>query len=282
MSPDSAALLTLGVLASSALAIAAWQIKQCGSLSIWTLTLFFRLYSMLWLSQRMQGRCPLPTEGGALLVGNHRSPADPMVIHSASLMKEDGYKVRVVGFLTAREYCQVGGVVDWIMRTAECIPVSRHGRDMGPVKQALRRLKEGEIVGIFPEGGIHQGPGLGEFDTGAAWLALRGGVPVYTVKVRNTPFREPIMSSLAARQPADAVFGPQVDLSRWDGQRPTPEVLHEVADYLRDVISRIGKDLPWPGAGDGLTPAATCCRSCPTDIHSEGNSAIAACPTLRH
>ena len=217
MPPDTAALLTLAGLAGFALAYLARQFTDAGGWAIWVLSWFFRCFCVLRLSQRMQGPCPLPIHGGALVVGNHRSPTDPMVIHSATLMKADGYRIRVVEYLTASEYCTVGGIPGWIMRVTGCIPVDRDGLDMEGAKMALRRLHAGKIVGIFPEGGIHIGPGLGEFNPGVAWLALRGKVPVYPVIVRNTPYQDPVMSSVLLRQPADAVFGPEIDLSRLEG-----------------------------------------------------------------
>ena len=244
MTPDDAAQLTLGVLAAAWVVVVLRQIRRSGSLSVWTLSRVVRIFSAVRLSQRMHGRCPLPLSGGALLVGNHRSPTDPMVIYSATLLKEQGYSERVVEYLTAREYCDIPGIGGWIMRTARSIPVARDGKDMASAKEALRRLRAGHVVGIFPEGGIHRGEGVGQFETGAAWLALRGGVPVYPVRVRNTPYCDPILRSFLLRQPADAVFGPRVDLSKWDDQRPTPQVLAEVAEYLREIVANLGADLP--------------------------------------
>jgi 1-acyl-sn-glycerol-3-phosphate acyltransferase len=237
MSPDDAALLTLALLLAALVGLVVWQVRDCGSLSAWVLTKLFRTYCMLMLSQRMHGRCPLPVTGGALLISNHRSPTDPMVLYAASHLKEGGYRTRVPEFLTAGEYCRAGGPMGWIMRTCRVIPVQRDGKDMASAKEALRRLQKGHLIGVFPEGGIHVGEGpLGEFNTGVAWLALRGGAPVYPAVVRNSPFREPIFASFLVRQPADAIYGPPVDLSRWQGQKPTQEVLREVTEHLRGVL----------------------------------------------
>jgi hypothetical protein len=53
-----------------------------------------------------------------------------------------------------------------------------------------------------------------------------------------------MMRSFLARQPADAVFGPPVDLSPWQGVRVTQEVLAEVAEHLRTVVASLGRDAP--------------------------------------
>ncbi len=236
MSPDDAGFWTMMALLAIGAGVLVWQVRECGSLSVWTLTRFFRLYCMLMLSQRVHGPCPVPVEGGALLVSNHRSPVDPILLYSASLLKEQGYRTRVPEFLTASEYCQTGGLINWVMRTCHVIPVARNGRDMASAKEALRRLQAGRLVAVFPEGGIHRGTGLGEFNTGVAWLALRGNATVIPAVVRNTPYQDPIFSSFLVRQHADAEFGPPVDLSRWAGEKPSPEVLREVTEYLRSVL----------------------------------------------
>jgi 1-acyl-sn-glycerol-3-phosphate acyltransferase len=244
MHAESAALLTLALLAAAAAAVVLRQIAECGSLSLWFLTKLFRTFCALRLGQRIQGRSSLPVSGGALLVANHRSPLDPMALYSASLLKESGYCTRVLEFVTASEYCGHSGPMGWIMRTARCIPVARDGKDMASAKEALRRLQGGKIVGIFPEGGIHLGAGLGEFDVGVAWLALRGGAPVIPAIVRNTPYREPIMTSFLATQPVNVIFGPPIDLSRWAGLRPTQNLLREVTEHLRRVMLELQDRAP--------------------------------------
>lgn len=246
MSPETSALLTLVGLAVAALLILVRQVIRCGSLSIWVVSKATRAFTCWQFSLRMHGPCPLPVTGGALVVANHRSPVDPILLYSASVMKSDGYALRPIEFLTAREYCTLGGPMGWVTRTARSIPVDRDGKDMGPAKEALRRLQAGHIVGIFPEGGINDGPDLfREFNPGVAWLALRGNVPVFPAYIRNTPYVENLMLSFLVAQPADVLFGPPIDLSRWAGQRPTPELLQEVTAYLRGQLARLA-DEPWP------------------------------------
>ena len=58
------------------------------------------------------------------------------------------------------------------------IPVDRDGEDMEATKVALRRMRAGCTVGIFPEGRINFGPGLLPPNPGVAWLALKAGRPV--------------------------------------------------------------------------------------------------------
>jgi 1-acyl-sn-glycerol-3-phosphate acyltransferase len=254
MSDDAAAGLTLAGLAAALCAIVWLQVREAGSVSIWVVTRLVRMYCLLMLSQRVHGRCPLPVEGGALLISNHRSPTDPMLLYCASLLKTGGYRTRVLEYLAAGEYCSLAGPMGWITRTSRVIPVQRNGKDTASAKEALRRLQAGRIVAIFPEGGIHRGPGLREFNSGIAWLALRGRVPVIPAVVRNSPYREPLLLSFLMRQPADVLFGPPVDLSRWHDLKPTPPILEEVTQHLRGVLEGMLAGSCAPGPTEDCTP----------------------------
>ena len=122
----------------------------------------------------------------------------------------------------------------------QSIPVERDGKDMGPAKVALRRLRAGGIVGIFPEGGLNTGPGLQTFNEGVAWLALRSGLPVYPVFIHNAPQEGTMVTPFHTFCKTDITWGDPVDLSYWQGQKPTPALLQEVAEMLRQHMARLG------------------------------------------
>ncbi|MEZ6055996.1 MAG: lysophospholipid acyltransferase family protein [Planctomycetaceae bacterium] len=244
MSSDLNALVVLGFYLLIGLFVIGWQIARAGGISVWLLSRAMQFYSVIMCSQRIHGICPLPEKSGALIVANHRSPVDPLLIYCASLKKQSGFRMRVIGFLTAQEYCSDRGILGWIIRTARSIPVDREHADMASAKEALRRLRAGEYVGIFPEGRLNLGSGLLPFNTGVAWLALRGEAPTYPVFVRNSPQGESMVASYLKRQPADVLFGPALDLSRWKGCRPTPDVLEELTAYIRQSLADLEHQMP--------------------------------------
>lgn len=244
MSPDDCGAIALLLYLAAAVGIVVRQSQQAGGMSNWLLSRLMRLHSVLMLSQRVHGICPLPGDSGALVIANHRSPVDPVIIYSASLQKRHGFQIKVIGFLTAEEYCSDTGLLGWIIRTARCIPVDREKAEMGPVKEALRRLRSGEYVGVFPEGRLNTGEGLLPFNSGAAWLALRGEVPVFPVFVRNTPQGDSMVRAFFTRQTADVLFGPPLDFTPWQHLRPTPEVLEAVTDYIRESLASLAWQLP--------------------------------------
>ena len=88
----------------------------------------------------------LPERGGAIVVANHVSGLDPFLVVAASL--------RPVRFLIAREQYERFGL-RWLFRAVGCIPVDRGQRPERALREALRALQNGEVVVLFPHGGIH-------------------------------------------------------------------------------------------------------------------------------
>ena len=91
-------------------------------------------------------KIPLPKTGPAIVVANHVSGLDPLLLISAS--------TRPLRFLIAREEYE-RPVLHWLFKAAGCIPVDRTGRPEQALRQALRGLEQGEVIALFPHGKIH-------------------------------------------------------------------------------------------------------------------------------
>jgi len=135
-----------------------------------------RIYTRTWFWLRIRGDQYIPTEGAALLAANHLSYLDANVISAASPRK--------VSFMIAREYYE-SVFLKWMCEFLGCIPVNRTGEDLGAVKDALRKLKNGMLLGCFPEGGISKTGEMEEAKHGIALLALRTGVTVVPVYLKG-------------------------------------------------------------------------------------------------
>jgi 1-acyl-sn-glycerol-3-phosphate acyltransferase len=117
----------------------------------------------------------LPNTGAAIVVANHVSGLDPFLLIAACR--------RPLRFLIAREEYE-RPLLHWLFKASGCIPVDRGGRPEQALRQALRALKQGEVVAIFPHGKIH-------LDTdpprkikgGVARLAAWSGAPIYSVRI---------------------------------------------------------------------------------------------------
>ena len=198
------------------------------------LTFGLRGYCSMVFGQHVSHTSTVPGEGAALVVANHRSPVDPLLMHSAASFQFEGRDQRVIEWITAREYAEVGGPVGWICRVARSIPVDRGGNDMAAVKEALKRLKQGRIVGIFPEGRINRDGGLLEFNPGLAFIAARAGVPVIPAYIDEAPSGETMIEPFLTPTKSYVRFGEPLDFTHM--KRPTAVERLEIAATIREAV----------------------------------------------
>jgi 1-acyl-sn-glycerol-3-phosphate acyltransferase len=113
---------------------------------------------------------------------------------------------------------------------------------MEATKVALRRMRAGYTVGIFPEGRINFGPGLLPTNPGVACLALNAGRPVIPAYIHGAPQVESksMVAPFLTRSRVRVDFGPPVDLSAYDGSRVTPTILSDVSRMLMHKLAEAG------------------------------------------
>ncbi len=122
---------------------------------------------------KIYGRENIP-DGGALICANHSSNVDPVFLGFAlgpkrmvtPMAKESLLKIPLIGRILGK---------------LGAFPVRRGASDVSAVKFALKQLKAGEYVVMFPEGTRVKSREEGEPKTGAAMLACRTGVPVVPI-----------------------------------------------------------------------------------------------------
>jgi 1-acyl-sn-glycerol-3-phosphate acyltransferase len=150
----------------------------------------------------------IPRHGPAILVSNHISPIDPVLIQSTSTY-------RLITWMMAKEYMDLP-VLGRVFKKLDVIPVERGGRETGPLRTALRRLHEGRIIGIFPEGKISTTNELLDFQTGVALMAIRAKVPVYPAYLDGTQRNKEMVQAFLQRSRSVITFGPAVIFDRSD------------------------------------------------------------------
>ncbi|MFT3779241.1 MAG: MFS transporter [Ottowia sp.] len=110
---------------------------------------------------RVQGEEHIPSEGPAVLVANHVSFVDAVLLMAAS--------PRPIRFIMDHRIFQVP-VLGWLFRLAKCIPVASQKDDPATYQRAFdeaaKVLREGDLLGIFPEGGITRDGQLQPFKGG--------------------------------------------------------------------------------------------------------------------
>lgn len=167
---------------------------------------------------RVHGRENVP-EGGAVLCGNHSSFSDPVWVVIACWFD------RVPRTMAKKELFGIP-VLNYVIRKMGAFPVDREINDINAVKTALRILREGDKVTIFPEGTRVRGDEAVKPHGGAILLAARAQVPVVPIYItRKKRFLSPI----------DVVFG-EAYYPVEHGTRVTAEQIETLTGELMQKI----------------------------------------------
>lgn len=155
----------------------------------------------------------IPDEGGVLLCSNHVSLFDPPSVGIALERK--------VHFMAKMELFKIP-VLGWLIRELGAFPVKRGGVSKESIKNSLKILREGKVMGIFPEGSRHS-EGAGK--KGAASFALRTEATVVPAAIIGNYklFRKTIV-----------VYGKPIDISRF---QENPETAVDL--LTEEIMSKI-------------------------------------------
>lgn len=138
-----------------------------------------RLFKVLRLDFQMTGTEHIPRQGGALLAINHIGYVDFVL---AGLGAQPAG--RLVRFMAKKEIFD-HAIAGPIMRSMHHIPVDR-GDGIGSFHEAVRYLRDGELVGIFPEATISRSFEIKPLKSGAVRIAAEAGVPLIPVVLWGT------------------------------------------------------------------------------------------------
>ena len=135
-------------------------------------------YVYLWgCNPTLLGEENVPKEGAFIFAGNHVSKIDP----AACLHATD----RVVHFLTKDKYYD-SKLFGWFFRAMNCIRVSSTSKNPEALNGAIDVLKNGGIIGIFPEGTRNKSQdGLLPFKYGAVKMASVCDVPIVPFAIKG-------------------------------------------------------------------------------------------------
>jgi 1-acyl-sn-glycerol-3-phosphate acyltransferase len=131
-----------------------------------------RIIGVTFFSIRCLGRQHLPAQGPVLVCANHQSYFDPVIV-GLTFNRRLNYLARQTLFRSQS--------FAWLIDVLGAIPINREGTGLAGLKEGLRRIKEGEMLLIFPEGTRTRDGSVGPFQPGFLMLARRGGVALLPV-----------------------------------------------------------------------------------------------------
>lgn len=123
---------------------------------------------------RITGSKNLPKSGPFIVVANHSSVFDGFIL-AASIKPK-------ITFMAAAYLFKIN-FYRYILQGMDAIPVQRDGSDIFALKKSIKALKQGGILGIFPEGRMKKEEDSTSAKAGAAYLAIKTNVPIVPIAI---------------------------------------------------------------------------------------------------
>jgi 1-acyl-sn-glycerol-3-phosphate acyltransferase len=176
--------------------------------------------------------------GGLVVISNHTSSLDPMLIQCGC-----NFSIR---WLMAKD--MMIPQLDWLWKLQRIIPVSRDGSDSSPVRQAIRHVRGGGAVGIFPEARIvRPGGEIRPFHSGVGAIVARTGAPVMIVWVSGTPTTSNMTQAFFTPSRSKVEY---VDVMEFDDQASAQSITEQLRARLSQASGWPLNDEPMPPADD--------------------------------
>lgn len=193
----------------------------------WFVRFVFGIVFRLIYRQRVYGRELLPERGPLIICSNHINWRDPIAVGIALPLR---YKIK---FMAKKELFH-NPVMAFLLKRA-AFPVDREKADFGAIRRAFKILKEGGVIGLFPEGTRSKTGKLQRLQEGAALIATRSGAPVLPVLVTG-PYR--------LGGPLNVYVGPVFHIAGFDYNRrdQRKSQLREGSKMIQDKMKALYPD----------------------------------------
>lgn len=180
------------------------------------LKVFFRL--------RVCGRENIPNKGGFIIASNHVSFLDPVAIGVASPRKLN---------YMARHDLFSSPFISWLLFQYHVFPVQRNTADLSALKEAMKRVRAGKGLLLFPEGRRQEaGAAPVEPQAGIGFLAAKLDVPVIPVYVSGTEKAFPRGTKFMRPHKICVYFGRQISIER---SLPYQDIARQIMAHIRHL-----------------------------------------------
>lgn len=183
-----------------------------------------RVIGKTYLCVSCEGVEHIPDQGACLVVSNHLSGLDPFLV---------GSRLNRPIFYVGKKELYKGPVISWFLSSLGGIPIDRGSFDVSAVRTILKLLREGELIGIAPEGTRSRTGEVLPFTHGATKLALHTRTPLVPVAIHGTQELMPPTAAFIRPGKVHIKFGELFDLSGSYGKPDTSELLEENTATIR-------------------------------------------------
>lgn len=174
-----------------------------------TLRVPARILTTLFFDLKTYHESYVPRTGGVLLVANHQSYLDPVLVAV--------HLRRPVSFFAKSELFE-NPMFSRFIRSLHAFPVKQGKADTGAVKEAIRRLREGHILNIYPEGTRTTDGEIQPLEKGIGLIVRQAGVPVVPVAIDGSFQAYPNSKKVPGPYPVRVMYGKPMDMKGLKGE----------------------------------------------------------------
>ena len=186
--------------------------------------------SVAYTRTRVIGRHNIPRDGAYLLAPVHRSNIDTPLAAAVThrrlrfMGKDSIWKVKPVG---------------WVISALGAFPVTRGTADREALKRCVAVLESGEPLVLFPEGTRQSGPVVQPLFDGAAYVAVKAGVPIIPVGIGGSEGVMPKGSKMIYPRKCVLVVGEAIHAPRDESGKVPRSAVKEVTERLSTELQRL-------------------------------------------
>lgn len=189
---------------------------------------------------RCHHRERLPKARGVLVLSNHQSHLDPVIVGLACDRRLN-YLARdtLFGFAPFR----------WLIQSLDAIPIDREGSGLGGLKETLKRLRNDELVLVFPEGTRTRDGSVARLKPGFSALAQRAGVPLQPIAIAGAFEAWPRSRKLPRPAIIHVAFGEPItpaQIASWSERELVAAVQARIEACFEEACSRRAHSSPRP------------------------------------
>jgi 1-acyl-sn-glycerol-3-phosphate acyltransferase len=192
-----------------------------------------RIFTTVWFDLKVYGTENVPQTGGVLLVSNHQSFLDPPLI---------GVQLRRKASYLAKSGLFENPVFGWIIRNCNAFPVRQGEGDVGAVKETIRRLREGHMLTVFPEGGRTEDGELQPILNGAALVVRKAQVPIVPIAIEGSFKAWPKHRKIWQRSPVRVLIGKPAVVHDMKAKEITEFIDQQIRELFTELRRRIAEE----------------------------------------
>lgn len=178
---------------------------------------YYGFYKLVYRIKKVNEQ-NIPEEGSYIICANHVNMLDALAVVCGCkrkvrfICKESMFKNKALG---------------WALKLSDTIPINRDKNDIESMKRSIKALKNGDILGVFPEGTRKGMEKNLKAKSGAAFFSLKTGTKVIPLGIQGSfkPFTK-----------VKLVFGEPLDFSEYYGKEKDKEALEKVTNIIMDNI----------------------------------------------